>query len=330
MNKSLPMPEFWSHDRAMKLFQVPYQKRFQEAKDWSKQHNILPSIKDKDRICLFIIDMQNSFCSPVGELSVNGAIGDVKRTCDFIYSNLNIITDIIVTLDTHTSMQIFHQPFWIDQDGNNPELMTTISLSDIVNKKWIVNPEVAMNFNINYDNLQEYATHYVKKLHEDNKYELCIWPFHAMLSSIGNALIPSIEEACFFHSVVRNSQTNFEVKGGNPLTENYSVLRPEVLIDHNNNLIAQKNVRLIEKLLGYDMLFICGEAKSHCVAWTIEDLLDEIGRKDVKLTDNIYLLEDCTSPVVIPNIVDFTQQANNSFKKFESFGMHIVKSTEGW
>ena len=41
--------------------------------------------------------------------------------------------------------------------------------------------------------------------------------------------LSSVEEACFVHNMARRSQTGFEVKGGNPLTENYSVLSPEVL-----------------------------------------------------------------------------------------------------
>ena len=50
-----------------------------------------------------------------------------------------------------------------------------------------------------------------------------------MLGGIGHALVASVEEAVFFHSIVRKSQTQFELKGENPLTENYSILRPEIL-----------------------------------------------------------------------------------------------------
>jgi nicotinamidase-related amidase len=53
-----------------------------------------------------------------------------------------------------------------------------------------------------------------------------------MLGGIGHALVSVIEEACFFHSVARHSPTLYEVKGDNPLTENYSVLSPEVLKDN--------------------------------------------------------------------------------------------------
>ncbi|MCZ0904712.1 isochorismatase, partial [Microcoleus sp. HI-ES] len=137
-------------------------------------------------------------------------------------------------------------------------------------------------------------------------YPLTIWPYHSMLGGIGHALVSAVEEAIFFHTIARNSQALFEIKGGNPLTENYSVLRPEVLDGFDGNPIAEKNAKFIDKLLDFDEIIIAGQAKSHCVAWTIDDLLTEILTRDPNLAKKVYLLEDCTSPVVVPGVVDFT------------------------
>jgi nicotinamidase-related amidase len=157
---------------------------------------------------------------------------------------------------------------------------------------------------------------------------LIIWCYHSMLGGIGHALVSAVEEAMFFHNLVRHSQTNFEIKGGNPLTENYSVLRPEVMDGSDGRPIAQKNARFIQKLLEFDAVVIAGQAKSHCVAWTIDDLLSEIMAQDPKLAKKVYLLEDCTSPVVVPGIVDFTPQADAAFQRFANAGMHLIKSTD--
>jgi nicotinamidase-related amidase len=119
-----------------------------------------------------------------------------------------------------------------------------------------------------------------------------------------------------------------EIKGGNPLTENYSVLRPEVMNTFNSKPIAQKNTRFIEKLLKYDYIIIAGQAKSHCVAWTIDDLLTEINAHDPQLARKVYLLEDCSSAVVVPGVVDFTDQADAAFRRFKDAGMHVVRSTD--
>ena len=149
-----------------------------------------------------------------------------------------------------------------------------------------------------------------------------------MLGGIGHALVSSIEEAIFFHGIVRYSQPDLQVKGGNPFTENYSVLSPEVLEDEDGEQVAQKNEKFIKKLLEFDAIVIAGQAKSHCVAWTIDDLLNEILTVDKKMAEKVYLLEDCSSPVVIPGIVDYTDQADAAFQRYSDAGMHVVRSTD--
>ncbi len=44
--------------------------------------------------------------------------------------------------------------------------------------------------------------------------------------------------------------------------------------------------------------------------------------------DNRRLLEDCTSPVVIPDVINYAGQADEAFQRFAQAGMHIVQSTE--
>jgi nicotinamidase-related amidase len=64
------------------------------------------------------------------------------------------------------------------------------------------------------------------------------------------------------------------------------------------------------------------------VAWTIADLLTEIQQQDASLAKKVYLLEDCTSPVVVPGVVDYSEQADEAFRRFAAAGMNLVKSTE--
>lgn len=331
----LPTPDYFDTKKVGQVWRVPYQERAAEAKEWAQKYSIQPAASDKNRICLLIIDAQNTFCLPefelfVGGRSGRGAVDDNLRLCEFIYRNLNAITTIAPTMDTHTAMQIFHPIFWINEAGEHPlSAATSITLEDVQQGIWKVNPAVAHSIaNGNYSALQKHALHYVQKLSEDGKYPLTIWPYHSMLGGIGHALVSAVEEAIFFHSIARNSQAIFEIKGGNPLTENYSVLRPEVLDGPEGNSIAQKNASFIDKLLGFDAIIIAGQAKSHCVAWTIDDLLTEILARDRKLAKKVYLLEDCTSPVVVPGVVDFTEQADAAFQRFAAAGMNVVKSTQ--
>ena len=330
----VPIPNFFNPSQVQEIYRVPYQQRAREAKIYAQQNNLKPASEDKTRICLLLIDVQNTFCLPEFELFVGGksgmgAVEDNIRLCEFIYGNLDLITEIIPTMDTHTAMQIFHPIFWVNNVGQYPEPATTISLEAVEKGEWKVNPDVAYSLtNGNHETLEKYALHYVKKLSDDEKYPLTIWPYHSMLGGIGHALVSAVEEAVFFHNIARNTQTNFELKGNNPLTENYSVLRPEVLTNSTGKTIANKNSILIEKLLDFDKVIITGQAKSHCLAWTVDDLLTEIQSRDINLAQKIYLLEDCTSPVVIPGIIDFTTQADSAFQKFADAGMNIIRSTD--
>ena len=333
--KQLPIPSHFDANRVGEVWRVPYQDRAVQARDWARQHGIESATEDKTRIGLLLIDVQNTFCIPDFELFVGGKFGmgaveDNVRLCEFIYRNLGVITAIAPTMDTHTAMQIFHPIFWINEAGEHPTpAATNITPEDIQQGIWKVNPAVANNIaGGDYSKLEKHALHYVTQLSGAGKYPLTIWPYHSMLGGIGHALVSAVEEALFFHCIARSSQTRYEIKGNNPLTENYSILRPEILEGDEGLPIAQKNTSLIQHLFEFDAVIIAGQAKSHCVAWTVADLLTEIQEKDATLAKKVYLLEDCTSPVVVPGVVDYTEQADEAFERFAAAGMHLVKSSQ--
>lgn len=332
-SNELPVPPHFDSDLVGQVWRVPYEDRSEDARNWAKQHEISGISQDNFRICLLLVDVQNTFCIPEFELFVGGrsgtaAVDDNRRLCQFIYRNLNRITQICPTMDTHQTIQIFHSIFFINEKGEHPPPFTLISLEDIDKGVWKFNPKVAQSLHIDEQYGQKFLRHYTQKLKEGAKYDLAVWPYHAMLGGIGHALVSAVEEAIFFHSVARYGMPDFHVKGSNPFTENYSVLSPEVLNDADGDEIAEKNTRLVEKLLDYDAVIVAGQAKSHCVAWTIDDLLGEIEHSDKRLANKVYLLEDCTSPVLIPGVVDYSDQADEAFERFSDAGMHILRSTD--
>ena len=329
----LPIPSHFNPERVGEVWKVAYQARAEDAEKWAKQHKLQPASHDKLKISLLLVDVQNTFCIPdfelyVGGTSGTGAVDDNRRLCDFIYRNLNVITQICPTMDTHQAMQIFHCIFLVNDKGEHPAPYTLIAVDDIEKGIWKFNPQLSSSLQIDETYGQEFLRHYARQLKAGGKYDLTIWPYHAMLGGIGHALVAAVEEAVFFHSIARLSQPDFQVKGDNPFTENYSVLSPEVLAGPAGEGIAEKNVGFIRKLLDFDAVIIAGQAKSHCMAWTIEDLLNEIQISDRKLPEKVYLLEDCTSPVVIPGVIDYTEQANKAFQKFSNAGMHVVRSSD--
>ena len=331
--KAPPIPAHFTPDKVDKVWKVPYQERAEDAEKWAKVHGIEPAATDSFRISLLLVDVQNTFCIPdfelyVGGVSGTGAVDDNRRLCEFIYRNLNAITEICPTMDTHQASQIFHSIFLVNDNGEHPTPFTLITSEDIETGVWRFNRQLAASLGIDKNFGQEFLLHYTKSLKDGGKYDLTIWPYHAMLGGIGHALVSSVEEAIFFHSIARSSQPDFQVKGSIPFTENYSVLSPEVLSGPKGDKIAEKNTGFIRKLLDFDAVIIAGQAKSHCVAWTIDDLLNEIRVSDKTLAEKVYLLEDCSSPVVIPGVIDYTEQADEAFKKFADAGMHLVRSTD--
>ncbi|MFQ5707525.1 MAG: isochorismatase [bacterium] len=332
-HKELPVPPHFDPQKVGEVWKVAYEQRAAEAEAWAKQHHIPPASHDEFRVCLVAVDVQNTFCIPdfelyVGGRSGTGAVEDNRRLCEFIYRNLDAITVISPTMDTHHSMQIFHSIFLVDDHGEHPAPYSIISAEDVQKGRWKFNPELASVFQIEEGYGQRHLVHYTNALRQGAKYDLTIWPYHAMLGGIGHALVSAVEEAIFFHSIARLSQPDFQIKGDKPFTEHYSVLGPEVLKGPDGKPVARKNVEFIDQLLLFDAVIIAGQAKSHCVAWTIEDLLEDIKVRDGRLAEKVYLLDDCTSPVVVPGVVDYTEQAEAAFQKFAEAGMHVVHSTE--
>jgi len=329
----LPLPPFADPKAADRVFRIPYEERAGQAREWARAHGVRDAARDSRRVGLLLVDVQNTFCLPEHELFVagrsgRGAIEDNERLVGFLYRHLDLVTEVVVTLDTHSAIQVFHPAFWVDGDGAHPAPHTVLTVHDVESGRWRVNPAIASAVapRPGYD-VEGWARHYVRRLDEGGKYPLVIWPYHAMLGGIGHALVSTVEEAVFVHQIARQSPVRIEIKGRHPLTEHYSVLRPEVTEDASGEAIALPNAALVEHLLGFDALIVAGQARSHCVAWTVEDLLSAIRGRDPGLAARVYLLDDCASPVVVPGVVDFTEPAEAAYRRFAEAGMHRVLST---
>jgi nicotinamidase-related amidase len=338
--KPLPIPQFFDGRRAADYTYRPDAAMLaSSAAGWRAQHAIKPSAADETRVHLLLIDVQKDFCFPEGTLYVagrsgTGAIDDSRRIAEFIYRNLGALTDVTTTMDTHLAYQIFFPAFWLDRDDKPLTAHRVVTSEQIAGGEVRPNPAIAKWLcNGNYAWLCKQVLHYCKELEKAGKYQLYLWPPHCLLGSDGHALAGVIQEARMFHAFTRVAQSSVEVKGGNPLTENYSVLRPEVLSRFDGSPLAQRNTQFLQTLLAADAVVIAGQAASHCVKSTIDDLLGEIAAQDPSLAKKVYLMTDCMSAVTVPDgkggfAVDFTPQADAALQKFAHAGMHLVRSTD--
>jgi hypothetical protein len=111
----------------------------------AEDENIPSASRDGKRILLLAIDVQNDFMENIGSLAVAGSKGDVQRLTQWMYRNLESLTQVICSLDCHSMMQIFHPVWWLDKEGRHPEPFTIISYEDVANSIWkAANGETAL------------------------------------------------------------------------------------------------------------------------------------------------------------------------------------------
>lgn len=242
-----------------------------------------------------MIDPQNDFCiatGPGGEkgaLVVGGADADMARLATFITKNKRRIDEIHCTLDSHQSVHIAHPIFWVNSKGQHPNPYDIITADDVKNGTWRA-------FNPRW---QARAQAYVDTLAKNGRYLLCIWPPHCLIGTWGHSIVPSVAAALVDWETEKFNKVNFVAKGSNLFTEHYSGVQADVPDD--NDPSTKLNTNLIDALTEADEIVITGEALSHCVANTVQDVATQFGPDNIK---KFTLLTDTTSPVGLPVFVE--------------------------
>ncbi len=269
----------------------------------NKNNNKLANIQKGDNV-LLIIDPQVDFHEE-GSLAVPGANADSTRIAQYINKLGSEIHHIIISFDTHNHEHIAHSKTWENKPKvnetymvpytYNPTPFTLISYDNIKEEKWIPSAKAIEN-----GITKEWALDYTYNLEKQGKYKLIIWPEHCIINSNsgetdGHKLTPILQKA------IDNWKTNCSkkvinlYKGMNNRTEMYSIIKAEVL-DPNDSLETDRNMHLLEALERASNVYICGQAKSHCVKASTEDILDYF-IEEGKPISSVTLFEDGMSAV---------------------------------
>ena len=341
--EQLPIPDFYRAENAASWSFAPAPDALaSRAADWRREHDLAPAARDAFRVHLLLVDVQRDFCFPEGSLYVGGrsgcgALEDNDRLARFVYRNLHRITEITATLDTHVPFQIFAPEFWVDAGGAPLAAHREVTAEQVRSGAARPDGELAAWLAPAGDRawLERQALAYCEALEAAGRYRLYLWPPHCLAGGDGHALAGVVQEARLFHAWARRSPGRLEPKGATPLTENYSALSPEVLLAFDGRPLGARNRALVERLVRTDAVVVAGEAASHCVRSTLEDLLAELAALDPALARKLWILEDCMSAVVVPDPgrpgvarFDFTAEAERALARCAEAGARLLRSTD--
>ena len=282
------------------------------AVDAGRALNLAPAKTDDKTIALVLVDMQVDFIHPNGALYVPGAVQDTKRIVEWIYRHVSDITKIYASLDSHYPIQIFSPTWWQDKDGRHPYPFTIVTSADVKSGVWEPIYEA------------DWSLEYVTALENQHKKELMIWPYHTLIGTPGHDLTPSLYEAISYHTAARQAQPQFITKGEIAKTEHYSMLEPEVKVpEHPQGTL---NEAFLKDLKTHDLIYIAGEAKSHCVLETVNSIMNYFeGQPD--FINKIRILSDGMSSVDHPEI-DFDAMADEVFNEHEKNGLTFITTED--
>jgi nicotinamidase-related amidase len=255
------------------------------------------------KVDLLLIDYQNDFCLPTGALSVAGALEDAERVARMIRRLSGGWYDIHATLDSHHLNDVAHPGFWKDKNGKQPGIYTLIRHQDILDGTWVPRNPVYLDRMLVY----------TKTLEASGKYILCVWPPHCLIGTPGHNFVDSICSALLDWEKNEFAMVDKVTKGSNFLTEHYSAIQADVPDPSDPSTML--NTRLIQTLQDSDCIVIAGEAKSHCVKFTVEDIANNFGDENIKKM--VYLEDACS------NVTGFETQGDEFVHSMIQRGMQI-------
>lgn len=253
---------------------------------------------------LLIIDPQNDFMDlRDSALPVLHASAHMTRLAAFIEQNGPDIEGITVTMDWHQLISIERVTFWEKENGAPVDPFTQITAEDVRTGRF--RPLLG----------DERVLRYLDALEGQGRYKLVAWPVHCCQGSWGANVYEPLQRALNVWALLAQRNVRYQTKGMNPWTEQYGAFAAEV--PEANDPTTQENTALIRAISSDGgPIVVAGEASSHCVRRSVEQLLEAGVRPE-----RLVLLSDCMGPVA-----GFEQQAQDFLATLEAVGARVC----GW
>jgi nicotinamidase/pyrazinamidase len=218
---------------------------------------------------------------------------------------------ITVTLDSHASVAVERTTFWQTKSGEAVSPFTFITSADL--KSGTFAPR---------DRSKTLAVAaMLNQLAARGRPGLVVWPVHCVTGTWGHNIYSELAAELQSWEFSRQRAVIKALKGEYPLTEHFGVFEADAPVQEVAS--TQFNTSLAKALTDdVEVLFLAGQASSHCVASSFDQLASYMV-KQTGSQPRLVILSDCMSPVT-----GFESAAKDFFERARAFGADIMSAQE--
>ncbi|MBK6616422.1 cysteine hydrolase [Ottowia sp.] len=228
---------------------------------------------------LFVIDGQNDFHDlpetylprnlfwKPGEdelirpaLAVDGSHLDMLRLLESAERGMSALDALTVSLDAHNYYGIERSSFWVQGDGTEVSAFTQITLRSVVLGAYLPRDR----------RLVQAVLAYLTALEKAGR-TLMVWTTHCPIGGWGMGLHPNFARFVQAWEGEHLQIARKVLKGSNPMTEHHSALAAHV--PDPEDLSTQMNWGLVRRIGAARITYFAGQAGSHCVPDTLDDVV---------------------------------------------------------
>jgi nicotinamidase-related amidase len=220
-----------------------------------------------------------------GSLAVGGSQGDIQRIISMIKNGKNNIKSINVSLDTHTRNHIANASFWKKASGEAAPAFATVTVVDdkfvATSTDPVTSEQTKHTIEPDFEKitngmspegmspegmspegmspegmspedklaLTKWFKTYCDEVNKPGRNGLMLWPDHCIEETDGHAVVPDLKTA-LDKVFTKNSiiiPVAYHIKGQNCLTEMFSIMKADVVIDYVLN--STDKIKSDEKII---------------------------------------------------------------------------------